>query len=126
VTPIRRYVKFVGVESLVVVGLLAVGFLPTRRLGGEAALPAMVVGGVISLVAAALAGWPLVIIRPASPVARMQLAMLAMIIRLGVVVALALAAALSGVLQRTPLLFWLAASYVALLPLEVKLAVESS
>jgi len=39
------------------------------------------------------------------------------------VVMLGLAAALSGMLARMPLLFWLAATYVVLLPLEVKLAI---
>ena len=42
---------------------------------------------------------------------------------LAVVGALGLAAALSGAVERIPLLFWLAAAYVALLPLEVKLAI---
>jgi hypothetical protein len=34
------------------------------------------------------------------------------------------AAALSGELARRPLLFWMAATYMVLLPLEVKLAVK--
>ena len=53
----------------------------------------------------------------------MQRAFLAMAVRLAVVVMLGLAAALSGMLARMPLLFWLAATYVVLLPLEVKLAI---
>jgi hypothetical protein len=54
----------------------------------------------------------------------MQRAFLAMVVRLAVVVVFGLSAALSGVVARMPLLFWLATAYVALLPLEVKLAVE--
>jgi hypothetical protein len=46
-----------------------------------------------------------------------------MVVRLAVVVALGLAAALSGVVARQPLLFWIGTTYVALLPLEVKLAI---
>jgi hypothetical protein len=53
----------------------------------------------------------------------MQRAFLAMAARLAVVVVLGLAAALSGEVARIPLLFWLATSYVVLLPLEVKLAI---
>jgi hypothetical protein len=34
-----------------------------------------------------------------------------------------LAAVLSGLFARMPLLFWLATTYVALLPLEVRLAI---
>jgi hypothetical protein len=36
---------------------------------------------------------------------------------------LGMAAALSGELTRQPLLFWIGTAYVALLPLEVKLAI---
>ena len=47
----------------------------------------------------------------------------AMVVRLAVVVVLGMAAALSGELARQPLLFWIGTAYVALLPLEVKLAI---
>lgn len=120
-----RYVRFIGLAVLVVVVLVGVGFLPTRRLGGDAALPAMVVGCVISLAGAALAGGLLVATRIDSPTSRMQTAFLAMVVRLAAVAVLGVAAALSGELARTPLLFWIATSYVALLPLEVKLAIDS-
>jgi hypothetical protein len=46
-----------------------------------------------------------------------------MMVRLAVVLVLGIATALSGVFARSPLLFWLAAAYMALLPLEVKLAI---
>jgi hypothetical protein len=124
-TPFRRYGRFVGVALLVTAVVLAVGFLPTRRLAGDAALPSMAAGSLISLVAAALAGWLLVAVPAATPVLRMQRAMLAMAVRFGTVIVLGVAALLGGVLARRPLLFWLATSYVVLLPLEVKLAVET-
>ena len=41
------------------------------------------------------------------------------------VVVLGAAATLSGVLHRMPLLFWLATTYVLLLPLEVRLAIAT-
>ena len=47
----------------------------------------------------------------------------AMFVRLAVVLVLGLAAALSGEFARSPLLFWMATAYVALLPLEVRLAI---
>ena len=83
----------------------------------------MAAGCGISFVSAALAGWLLTAAGAATPEARMQRAFLAMAVRLAVVVMLGLAAALSGMLARMPLLFWLAATYVVLLPLEVKLAI---
>lgn len=119
----RRYFRFLGLAFAIVVVLMAVGVVPTRRLAGEAAVPAMVIGCAISFVSAALAGWLLTVVNAVTPELRMQRAFLAMVVRLAVVVVLGLAAALSGAVDRMPLLFWLAATYMALLPLEVKLAI---
>ena len=83
----------------------------------------MVTGCAISLVSAALAGWLLIVASAETPEARMQRGFLAMVVRLAVVVVLGMAAALSGELARQPLLFWIGTAYVALLPLEVKLAI---
>lgn len=60
-----------------------------------------------------------------TPTDRMRRAFFAMTLRIVVVALLAVAAVSSGELARRPLLFWLAVSYVALLPLEVRLAVRS-
>jgi hypothetical protein len=108
---------------LVVSAMTAVGWLPTRRLGGDAAIPAMVAGCLISLAGAMMAGWLVMAAEAKMPEARMRTAFLAMVVRLTVVAVCGLAAVLSGLFDRTPLLFWLAAAYVALLPLEVKLAI---
>jgi hypothetical protein len=83
----------------------------------------MVAGCVISLMSAALAGGLLIVVSGETPEARMQRGFLAMVVRLAVVVVLGMAAALSGELARQPLLFWIGAAYVVLLPLEVKLAI---
>jgi hypothetical protein len=107
----------------IVFGLCAIGWLPTQRLAGAGAIAAMVVGCGISLVSAALAGWLLIVASGDTPEARMQRGFLAMVVRLAVVVVLGLAAALSGEIARQPLLFWIGTAYVALLPLEVKLAI---
>jgi hypothetical protein len=119
----RRYARFLGLAVAIVLGLCAVGWLPTRRLAGAGAVAAMAAGCGISLLSAALAGWLLIAVQADSPEARMRRGFLAMVVRLAVVVALGMAAALSGELARQPLLFWLGAAYVALLPLEVKLAI---
>lgn len=117
------YGRFLGLALAIVGVLMAVGFVPTRRLGGDHAPLAMATGCGISFASAALAGWLLIAVKADTPAARMQRAFLAMVVRLAVVVVLGLAAALSGEVARMPLLFWLAASYVVLLPLEVKLAI---
>jgi hypothetical protein len=121
---VSRYTRFLSLSVAVVLVLGAAGFLPTRRLAGEQSLPAMAAGCLISLVAAALAGWLIVAVDGVTPEARMQRAFLAMIVRLAVVVVFGAAAALSGELARNPLLFWLGTAYVVLLPLEVKLAID--
>ena len=118
-----RFARFLGLEVAIVVALFAVGFLPTRRLAGDAAIAAMAVGCLIGVAAAALAGWLLIAVHAETPSAGMQRAFLAMVVRLAVAGVLGTAAALSGELSRTPLLFWLAATHVVLLPLEVNLAI---
>jgi hypothetical protein len=117
-----RYTRFLSLAVAIVVGLCALGWLPTRRLAGAEAVVAMVAGCAISLVSAALAGWLLIVVGAETPEARMQRGFLAMVVRLAVVAVLGLAAALSGEIARQPLLFWIGTAYVALLPLEVKLA----
>jgi hypothetical protein len=123
---IGRYARFLGLAVAIVLGLCAVGFVPTRRLAGTEAVWAMVAGCAISLVSAALAGGLLIAVGAATPEARMQRSFLAMMIRLVVVIVLGVAAALSGEFARAPLLFWMATAYVALLPLEVRLAIASA
>jgi hypothetical protein len=118
-----RYARFLSLAVAIVVGLCALGWLPTRRLAGAEAVVAMVAGCAISLVSAALAGWLLIVVGAETPEARMQRGFLAMVVRLAVVAVLGLAAALSGEIARQPLLFWIGTAYVALLPLEVRLAI---
>ena len=118
-----RYLRFLGLAVAIVVALCALGWLPTRRLAGPGAVVAMLAGSAISLLSAALAGGLLIAVGADTPEARMQRGFLAMVVRLAVVVVLGLAAALSGELERQPLLFWIGTAYVALLPLEVKLAI---
>ncbi len=120
-----RYVRFIALAAALVAGLVAIGWLPTRRFSGEAGLVAMAAGCLISLLSAAVAGGVLVAMSGDTPSAKMQRAGLATAVRLAVVVLLGAAAALSGELERMPLLFWLATAYVVLLPLEVKLAIAA-
>jgi hypothetical protein len=120
---VGRYARFLGLAVAVVLALCVVGWLPTTRLAGAAAVPAMLAGCAIGLVSAALAGGLLIVVSAETPEGRMQRGFLAMVVRLAVVVVLGAAAALSGELARQPLLFWIGTAYVALLPLEVRLAI---
>ncbi len=83
----------------------------------------MIAGCGIGLISAALAGAMLAAVAADSPEARMRRSFFAMTVRLGVVVALGAAAVLSDEFQRSPLLFWIGITYMALLPLEVRLAI---
>ena len=118
-----RYARFLGLAVAVVVVLCAVGFFPTRRLAGTDGVPAMFAGCAIGLMSAALAGVLLIAVAGDTPDARMKRSFLAMVARLAVVVALGAAGALSGMLATQPLLLWIAVAYMALLPLEVRLAI---
>jgi hypothetical protein len=120
-----RYLRFIALAFAIVVVLCAVGVVPTRHLSGASAVPAMLVGCAIGLISAALAGALLTMAAGDTPEARMQRSVLAMMVRLAVVVGLGIAAALSGQFERAPLLFWMATTYVALLPLEVRLAISA-
>jgi hypothetical protein len=119
-----RYARFLILAVAVVLVLCAVGWLPTRRVAGAGAPFAMMAGCGISLVSAALAGWLLTAVAADSPEARMQRSFLAMTIRLAAVVVLGAAVVFSGEFARAPLLFWLGLAYIALLPLEVRLAIS--
>jgi hypothetical protein len=119
----RRYALFLGAAVAIVVGLCVVGWVPTRRLAGPRAVSAMVAGCTISLLSAAVAGFVVIAVTGDTPQIRMRRAFLAMIVRLVVAAVLGTAAVLSGEFASSPLLFWLAMAYMALLPLEVRLAI---
>jgi hypothetical protein len=115
-------VRFLALAAAIVVALWAIGVVPTRRLAGDDGVLAMVAGCAVSLASAALSGLLLIASGAATPEEKMRRSFLAMVVRLAVVVVLGVAAVLSGVLAWQPLLLWIAIAYVALLPLEVRLA----
>src|SRR4029450_10660683 len=121
---IGRYPRFLGMAVAIVIGLCAVGWLPTERLAGPRARARVVAGCTISLLSAGFAGYLLVAVQADTAQVRMRRGFQAMMVRLVVALVLGIAAALSGEFATSPLLFWLAMAYIALLPLEVKLAIQ--
>jgi hypothetical protein len=117
-------IRFLGAECLIVVALCAIGWIPTQRLAGSQALPAMIAGCGISLVSAVLAAYLTTLVDGSTPEGRMRRGMFAMFARLGIVIALSVAAVLSGEFAQRPLLLWMAIAYMAVLPLEVRLAIS--
>jgi hypothetical protein len=116
------YLRFlmwaVGVTAVAVL----VGWLPTRRLGGEEAIPAMLAGCAVSLLASALGGVPIALSRAGSAAARMKAILMSMALRFGAVAVLALAAVLSGLFHTVPLLLWVAIGYGVQLVAETRYA----
>lgn len=118
------YLRFLMWAVGVTVVAVLLGWLPTRRLGGEEAIPAMLAGCAVSLLASALGGVPIALARRAgsTPQARMQSLLMAMGVRFAAVVVLAVAAVLSGLFLRIPLLLWVAISYAVQLVVETRYA----
>jgi hypothetical protein len=106
----------------VTAALCVVGIVPTRRLAGDEGVPGMFAGCGIGLISAAFAGLLIVTVTGDSPEAKLKRSFLAMMARLAAVVVLGAAAVLSGMFPISPLLLWMAIAYMALLPLEVRLA----
>jgi uncharacterized membrane protein len=127
-SPAAEYLRFLAWVAGMVVLIIAVGALPTRRLGGDGAIPAMIAGCVIGALASAAGGIPVALARKSKatdPAGRLNAMLLSMGLRLAVVIALGAAAVLSGGLERRPLLLWIAISYVALLAVDVWYALRS-
>ena len=121
---IMRMFKLLVLGLVVAALIVALGYLPTKRLGGPGAVSAMLAGCAISLVASIVGSIP-IIVASRGPGRQMPTAvMLSTALRLMVVLALALSAALSGWFERAPLLVWVAISYVLLLATDTVFAVR--
>lgn len=125
-SPAAEYLRFLAWVAGAAVLIALVGALPTRRLGGEEAIPAMIAGCAIGALASAAGGIPIALRRGAGdPAARLAAMLTSMLLRLAVVIALGAVAVLSGGLERRPLLLWIAISYVVLLVVDVRYALRS-
>jgi hypothetical protein len=109
------YLRFLAWVAAVSVLILLLGYVPTRHLGGSAAVPALFAGCLIGAVASALGGLVIALRRGAAPADRVNAVLISMLARLAAVVALGAAAVLSGQLDRKALLLWITISYSALL-----------
>lgn len=116
------YLRFLAWAVGVTAVAALLGWLPTRRLGGEEAIPAMLAGCAVSLLASALGGVPIALAHGAAPQARMQSLLMAMGARFAAVVVLAVAAVLSGLFRTAPLLLWVAIGYAVQLVVETRYA----
>lgn len=124
-SPTAEYLRFLAWVIGVAVLIALVGWLPTRRLGGPEAIPAMIVGCAVGALASALGGIPVARGRSkADPAQQLNVVLFSMAVRFAVVIVLGTAAALSGEVERMSLLLWIAISYVALLAVDTRYAVK--
>lgn len=126
-SPAAEYLRFLAWAVAVAALVAALGYVPTRRLAGEGAVPSMLAGCALGLLASAAGGIPVARSRrlPApAPAQRLQAMMLSMGLRFGVLAVLGASAALSGWFERGPLLLWVAISYLALLAVDTRYAVR--
>lgn len=123
-SPAAGYLRFLVWAAVATIAVALLGYLPTQRLGGEGAIPAMVAGCVVGLLASLAGGVPVALGRGAGSGAVHQTMMLAMAVRFVAALALGLAAALSGAFVVRPLLVWIAIVYVALLVVDTWYAVK--
>ena len=122
--PGAEYLRFLGWAVAVAVVSALLGYAPTRRLGGESALPAMFAGCAIGLVASAVGALPAALSRRPDRPAPLQGMLAAMGLRLATLVALGLSAGLAGWFPSRPLLLWIALGYVGQLALDTRYAIR--
>lgn len=102
-----------------------VGVAPTLVLAGRGALPSLVAGCGIGLLAGLLGAVPIAVLAAASPVLRAQAVLIAMAVRLPAALLLGALAAVSGRFERAPLLVWVAIGYAVQLIVESRYAIRT-
>ena len=125
-TSSRAYLRFVLLLLVVVAGLLALGWVPTRNLGGSAAITGMLLGCGLSLVAAVVGGLPQVAFGPRAPRDQGMAALLSLAIRMGLTLLGALTAVLTGLVAPKAFLLWVGISYLSLLIVDVLFVLAST
>ena len=126
-SPAAEYLRFLAWATAVAVLVTMLGYVPTRRLAGEGALPSMLAGCALALLASAAGGIPVALSRRAkapAPAAKLQAMLAAMGLRFAVLLILGGLAGLSGWFDSSTLLIWIAIGYLALLAVDTWYAVK--
>jgi hypothetical protein len=119
------YLRFLSSALIVAAAVGAAGTWPTLRLAGVAAIPSLLAGCAVAVIASAVGGLPIALSNP-EPVRRPQATLLAMTVRLLTVVLLGLAVLASGWFAARPLMIWTAISYVAQLAVDSRYAIRAA
>jgi len=123
-SPAAEYLQFLVWAVAIGVAAALLGYAPTRRLGGDGALPAMIAGIGIGVIASAVGAVPILLARRSGAGLSPVQGLLSMAIRLAALVVLGVSAGLSGVFETRPLIVWIALGYAAQLALDVRYAVR--
>ncbi|PYQ57539.1 MAG: hypothetical protein DMF53_22370 [Acidobacteria bacterium] len=123
-SPAAEYLRFLLWAVAIGVAAALLGYVPTRRMGGDGALPAMIAGLVIGLIASAVGALPILLARRSGAVPSPIQGLLSTAIRFAALVVLGVSAALSGAFATRPLIVWIALGYAAQLALDVRYAVR--
>ncbi len=117
-----HYPEFLKLAAGILIGLLALGYLPTLRSAGEEGVSAMVAGSGMSLVGSVAGTMPLLLSSSRTSVEIMPALMGSIVVRILAVLALTAAVAWSGMFAIRPLLVWVAISHAALLVADTRYA----
>lgn len=126
VSPAERnhFARFLALLLMAAVLVMVAGFLPTRRLGGEAALTGMVVGCAIGFLASLAGAASVLSARDRRGPDVVPAAMAAMAVRMGVALVLGIAVALSGLVAPKALLLWVVIAHAAFLVPDTHLSIK--
>jgi hypothetical protein len=111
----RGYAVFAALAAAVTLVAAAIGYVPTLRLAGEAGIVALMLGCGISYLGSVVGALPIALAKPGPAQTTVQMVFLSMALRLMLVLGVSLAVALSEVVDKAPLLIWVAIGYVTLL-----------
>jgi hypothetical protein len=119
----KEYARFLGLAVAVAAVVALVGYQPALRTGGPIAVPALLAGCGIAVIASALGGVPIAL-SGSDPTRRPQAVLLSLVLRFTAVLALGLAAVASGRFASRQLVVWTAVGYVAQLVVDSRYAMQ--
>lgn len=119
-----RCLRFLVSSTAVTLGLILVGYLPSRHWAGPEAVTAMIAGCAISYLASVVGALPLLLLGPAPVERRTHRAMAGMGLRMAFALMLGTVVATNEVLEKAPFLISLALSYLVLLVTDTRFSIS--
>ncbi len=121
---LNLYLRFAAIGISTVAALVALGYVPTRRLAEQRGVNAMFVGCGISWIATLIGAAPICAAVRREPASQLNAVLMSTALRMFVVLILSLSMALSGWFEKGPLLVWVGIAYVVGLGVDTAYAVR--